>query len=119
MDPRVSAVIGPRAAAAATQGYLARLLAEGPRGVRATRGGNRTGGAGRGGDHRSRRGAGGGGRGRGGGRGARRAEAPGTNARMEAKLDTKSHRRQSRRSKKMETEAIERRDLSEWDDDEE
>jgi len=62
---------------------------------------------------------GGGGRGRGGGRGARRAEAPGTNARMEAKLDTKSHRRQSRRSKKMETEAIERRDLSEWDDDEE
>ena len=43
----------------------------------------------------------------------------GTNARMEAKLDTKSHRRQSRRSKKMETEAIERRDLSEWDDDEE
>ena len=34
MDPRVSAVIGPRAAAAATQGYLARLLAEGPRGVR-------------------------------------------------------------------------------------
>ena len=63
-------------------------------------------------------GGGGGGRGRGGGRGARRAEAPGTNARMEAKLDTKSHRRQSRRSKKMETEAIERRDLSEWDDDE-
>ena len=62
---------------------------------------------------------GGGGRGRGDGRGARRAEAPGTNARMEAKLDTKSHRRQSRRSKKMETEAIERRDLSEWDDDEE
>ena len=39
MDPRVSAVIGPRAAAAATQGYLARLLAEGPRGVRAKRGG--------------------------------------------------------------------------------
>ena len=39
LDPRVSAVIGPRAAAAATQGYLARLLAEGPRGVRAKRGG--------------------------------------------------------------------------------
>ena len=39
LDPRVSAVIGPRAAAAATQGYLTRLLAEGPRGVRAKRGG--------------------------------------------------------------------------------
>lgn len=39
LDPRVSSVIGPRAAAAATQGYLARLLAEGPRGVRAKRGG--------------------------------------------------------------------------------
>ena len=38
LDPRVSSVIGPRAAAAATQGYLARLLAEGPRGVRAKRG---------------------------------------------------------------------------------
>lgn len=75
--------------------------------------------SGKGGGQGNGGGGGGGGRGRGGGRGARRAEAPGTNARMEAKLDTKSHRRQSRRSKKMETEAIERRDLSEWDDDEE
>jgi len=39
LDPRVSAVIGPRAGSAATQGYLARLLHEGPRGVRAKRGG--------------------------------------------------------------------------------
>ena len=51
-------------------------------------------------------------------RNARRSEASRDNARMEAKLETKTHRRQSRRSRNMETNAIEARDLSEWDDDE-
>ena len=52
-------------------------------------------------------------------RNARRSEASRDNARMEAKLETKTHRRQSRRSRNMETNAIEARDLSEWDDEDE
>ena len=108
LDPRVSAVIGPRAAAAATQGYLARLLAEGPRGVRAKRGGvtrveldvEATI------EAAGEPAAAGGGA---GGRGARRAEAP--EPTLGGGQATPSRTGQSRRSKKMETEVIERRDL--------